>query len=222
MPQKQLKPPSPKRAGAHAYKEIRGGGVRYRLARTFLDQSTPLLERLADRAPTDALKRALAQPTALGSLAHLLSDLAPLGVDIRALDPLAEAMARGAAIKRELIQKAGGAWRANRVAEALGITRQAVDKRRRRGKLLAVPSGTGDYLYPRLQFTPEGVLPGLDRSLSAFRVANPWTQLSALLARSTRLRGKTILQVLQNGNIDAAVSAARTVGDSHDDDAPSE
>jgi hypothetical protein len=78
----------------------------------------------------------------------------------------------------------------HQVATALGITRQAVDKRRTRRALLAVPTGSGEFLYPACQFTAQGVIPGLEAVLLAFRIQNPWTQLSFLLAPTPALRGK--------------------------------
>lgn len=165
-----------------------------------------MLERLSAAAPPEALETALSAPTDIGGVASLLSDLAPLGVDVSAVDPLVEAMARGTAIKRDLLRAAGGGLSSQQVADALGITRQGVDKRRRRRGLLAVPSGSGEYLYPACQFTPDGVIPGLEETLRAFQVSNPWTQLSALLAPAPGLGGRTILDTLKTG-ADAKASA---------------
>jgi hypothetical protein len=172
-----------------------------------------MLERVSSTASTDALKSALSSPTDVGGLASLLSDLAPLGVDLSAVDPFAEAMARGAAIKRELLTSAGGGLTSSQVARALGITRQAVDKRRGRRSLLAVPNGSGEYLYPACQFTSDGVIAGLEEVLRAFRIQSPWTQLSVLLAPAPALRGKTILDALKSGVVETAVAIARSFGE---------
>src|SRR5207302_7702997 len=96
---------------------------------------------------------------------------------------------------------------------ALGITRQAVDKRRSRGVLLALPSGSGEYLYPACQFTPDGVIPGLAAVLQAFRIENRWTQLSVLLAPAPGLGGRTVLQALQAGDVKQAVDIAAAFGE---------
>ncbi|MGC9946277.1 MAG: DNA-binding protein [Bryobacteraceae bacterium] len=170
-----------------------------------------MLERLSVSASPEALETALAAPTDIGGVASLLSDLAPLGVDVSAVDPLVEAMARGAAIKRELLRAAGGGLSSQQVADALGITRQGVDKRRRRRGLLAVPSGSGEFLYPACQFTSDGVIQGLKGTLRAFQVRNPWTQLSALLP-AAGLGGRTILEALQAGNAARAVAVAASFG----------
>ncbi|MGO4883672.1 MAG: hypothetical protein ACLP59_23055 [Bryobacteraceae bacterium] len=67
-----------------------------------------MLERLSASASPEALEAALSAPTDMGGVASLLSDLAPLGVDVSAVDPLVEAIARGSAIKRELLRAGGG------------------------------------------------------------------------------------------------------------------
>src|SRR5882672_11909589 len=123
-------------------------------------------------------------------------------------------------LKKELLKRAGGTWNVNQVAKALDISRQAVDKRRDRGALLAVPSGQGDYLYPRCQFTADGVIPELDTVLRSFRVHSPWTQLSALLAPAATLDGEQVLKALKKGNVEGAVSAVSSIGDTLDDAAP--
>ena len=187
--------------------------TRQALADAFLKRSVRMLERVSSTASTDALKSALSSPTDVGGLASLLSDLAPLGVDLSAVDPFAEAMARGAAIKRELLTSAGGGLTSSQVARALGITRQAVDKRRSRRALLAVPNGSGEYLYPACQFTSDGVIAGLEEVLRAFRIQNPWTQLSVLLAPAPALGGKTILDALKSGVLETPVAIARSFGE---------
>jgi hypothetical protein len=159
------------------------------------------------------LKSALSYPTDIGGVATLLSDLAPLGVDLSAVDPFLEAMARGAAVKRELLTSGGGGLTSSQVASALGITRQAVDKRRGRRALLAVPDGSGDYVYPACQFTSDGVIPGLEKVLRAFQIRSPWTQLSVLLASVPALGGKTVLAVLKSGAIERAIAIAASFGE---------
>lgn len=183
------------------------------LAETFRRRSFEALEQLSCTASLQALSAALSAPTNIGGVASLLSDLAPLGVDLSTIDPLAEAMARGASIKQELLRKAGGALSSTQVAQALGITRQGVDKRRTRRALLAVPSGSGDYLYPACQFTADGVVPHFDEVLHAFQVDGPWTQLSALLSPSPALKGKTIVDALHRDQVKQAVAVAAAFGE---------
>lgn len=183
------------------------------LAQAFLERSVKMLERVTSAASSEALKSALSSPTDLGGVASLLSDLAPLGVDVSDMDPFMEAMARGAAVKRELLTSSGGGLTSTQVASALGITRQAVDKRRSRRALLAVPNGSGDFVYPACQFTGDGVIDGLEEVLRAFQVHSPWTQLSVLLAPAPALGGKTILEALKSGAIEKATALAASFGE---------
>jgi len=187
--------------------------ARQALAQAFLKRSVKMLERVSSSASSDALKSALSSPTDVGGVASLLSDLAPLGVDLSAVDPFMEAMARGAAIKRELLTNGGGGLTSSQVSSALGITRQAVDKRRNRRALLAVPNGSGEYVYPACQFTSDGVITGLEEVLRAFQIRSPWTQLSMLLACAPALGGKTILEALKSGAIERAIAIAASFGE---------
>jgi hypothetical protein len=183
------------------------------LAKTFLKRSVKMLERLSSAASTEALQSALSSPTDVGGVASLLSDLAPLGFDLSWVDPLAEAMARATVAKQELLKRAGGGLTSGQVATALGITRQAVDKRRSRRALLAVPTGSGEYLYPACQFTSEGVLPGLEKVLQAFQVENPWTQLSVLLAQAPALGRRSVLEAVKANELQKAVGVVASFGE---------
>ena len=183
------------------------------LAQAFLRRSVKMLERVSSSASSEALKSALSSPTDFGGVATLLSDLATLGVDVSSVDPFVEAMARGAAIKRELLTSGGGGFTSGQVSSALGITRQAVDKRRLRHALLAVPNGSGEYVYPACQFTGEGVVPGLEEVLRAFQMRSPWTQLSVLLAPAPALGGRTLIEALKSGAVERAVTVAASFGE---------
>jgi len=63
--------------------------------RRFLKRSVKMLERVSSAASSEALESALSSPTDVGGVASLLSDLAPLGIDLAAVEPFVEAMARG-------------------------------------------------------------------------------------------------------------------------------
>jgi hypothetical protein len=187
--------------------------VRRALMKTFLQRSGEMLERLSAAASSDTLHAALAAPSDVGGVATLLSDLAPLGLDLGTLDPLVESLARGALVKQDLLRQAGGALTAGQVAELLGISRQAVDKRRHRGTLLAVPTGSGENVYPACQFTPDGVVPHLESVLGAIGSDSPWTRLSLLLAPAPALAGKNLVAALSAGHIDKAVAVAAAFGE---------
>ena len=73
-------------------RSTRHTAARQALAEAFLKRSVKMLERVSTSASSEALKAALSSPTDVGGVASLLSDLAPLGVDLSAVDPLMEAM----------------------------------------------------------------------------------------------------------------------------------
>lgn len=187
--------------------------ARQALAQAFLKRSVKMLERVSCSASSEALQSALSSPTDVGGVASLLSDLAPLAAGLSAVDPFLEAVARGVAIKQELLTSAGGGLTSGQVAGVLGITRQAVDKRRIRRALLAVPNGSGEYVYPACQFALDGVIAGFDEVLRAFQIQSPWTQLSVLLAPTPALGGKTILEGLKSGAIERAIAIVASFGE---------
>jgi len=133
-------------------------------------------------------------------------------IDPTLRDPLAGARARGAALKADLLVRAGGALSANEVAVLLGITPAAVDTRRQRGTLLAVLQSTG-FLYPACQFGEDGTLPKLREVLAAFTVDGAWTRLSVLLSPAPSLAGTTPIAALRQGDVAGAVMAVSSYGE---------
>ena len=145
------------------------------------------------------LMRALESPNALGAL---LSD-----------DPLTRARLRGLAARQELLRREGGTLSAEQVAAHLGLSRQAVDKRRRAGRLIGLGVGRHGYAYPAWQLAPNGVLPGLADALSALSVHDPWMRAAFFLSGDPRLDGATPLDALRRGNVDAVRRAASAYGE---------
>jgi hypothetical protein len=163
---------------------------------TFYHRLRRWVEDVALNAPEEILANALANPSVRGGLVSLLTDTAA-DVDTSRLTELQNrALTRGLAAKEALRERAGGfvptAW----VSEHLKISRQAVDKRRKAGKLLAVQAADGTFAYPLCQFTDEGVVPGLEDALAALQVESPWERLSALVNPAPALGGRSVLDVL--------------------------
>ncbi len=128
------------------------------LRAAFERRASEAIARATQVATPAALAEALSAPTDAGAVARLLS--ATVGQDATAtLDPVAEAIARGIEIKQQLIKEAGGLLTASQMGTALGgISRQAVDKRRRAGQLLAMRVGA-DWRYPAVQVDFDGTVP---------------------------------------------------------------
>lgn len=153
-------------------------------------------EDVALNAPEEVLANALANPSVRGGLVALLTDTAA-DVDLSRITELRDrALARGLAAKEELRERAGGfaptAW----VSKVLKISRQAVDKRRKAGKLLAIQTADGTFAYPLCQFSDDGVVPGLEDALAALQAHSPWERLSALVNPSPALGRRSAIGVL--------------------------
>jgi hypothetical protein len=164
----------------------------------FQRRSMDALSRISAQASTESLAQALAATTDVGTLARVLGDADVLGAAVAALEPLAPLIARNAEHRLELLGEAGGTLSAEEVGQLLGITRQAVDKRRRASGLLAFRRG-GDWRYPRRQFDEEAheVLEGLPKIVQAFAEAGPWVTLDFLLAPDDALDGRSPIEALR-------------------------
>ncbi|EJC63768.1 hypothetical protein Rleg5DRAFT_0464 [Rhizobium leguminosarum bv. viciae WSM1455] len=168
----------------------------------FLRRATSALERISANVPAKDLADALSAPTDAGSLAQLLSRSDMVGAAINDLDPLVPALARNVEHRQNLIERAGGTMSAEDAGRILGISRQAVDKRRRAGTLLAVREGS-DWRYPLCQLDQGEVIAGISDVVRGFAAAGPWIALDFLLAPDTALGGRTPLQALRDGDREA-------------------
>lgn len=133
-------------------------------------------------------------------------------------DPLVlEALQRGRAAKTRLLAAEGGCIAVGRMAGCLGISRQAVDKRRALGQLLAVREREGaDWLYPIWQLHDGSLLPGLERVLRVLFGNAPgdvWSALIFFLETEIGDGERTPLAALRSGDEDAALHAATMYGE---------
>lgn len=171
---------------------------------TFLRRAMSALERIAINAPTKTLTDALAAPTDAGSLARLLSRSDIVGTAVTDLDPLVPALARNVEHRQRLIELAGGVLSADEAGRVLGITRQAIDKRRRANTILAVREGS-DWRYPACQFAEGEVVAGIADVVRGLTSAGPWATLDFLLAPDTALGGRSPLDLLRDKQQDAVL-----------------
>lgn len=148
-----------------------------------------------DIADLDGLFEVLQQPEVLAIL--------------RQRDPLAPARLRGLRAKKQLLEAEGGVVSGREVAEALGITRQAVDKRRLNGKLIGIDLGKRGYAYPVWQIG----LDGMGEVLAELASYDPWTQTLFMLGENGWLEGETPLTALRRGELDRVIAAARLYGE---------
>ncbi|MEG3131153.1 DNA-binding protein [Pantoea cypripedii] len=100
------------------------------------------------------------------------------------------------------LQELGGTVKVNAVADILGITRQAVNARLKKNRLLAFKHN-GDFIFPIFQFADKGLLPGFEEIMESFASdMHPMLRLG-LLKTPIDVSGaglmKTPIQVMQDG-----------------------
>lgn len=168
--------------------------------------------QLAERLSEDDAAAAVSAATDLEALTVAL-ERAPLLSEPPDAETAA-AYARGRAAREQLLQAEGGAATSEELGQLLGITRQAVDKRRKAGRLLALRA-RGDWLYPRWQVAQGQLLTGLERVLEALAAleADPWAMLIFFLNTDTETEGQTPLAALRAGQLEAALRAAGMYGE---------
>jgi hypothetical protein len=167
---------------------------------------------LEKELPKERINEAVAAPTDYLVFLNALS-ASSLASESAAEDPLAAAKFRGLERKRQLVEAAGGALSAQDVAELLGITRQAVDKRRTQNQLIALTQGKRGYIYPSFQFEDGNAISGLGDVLEQLKSFDPWMQLAFFVNANDRLNGKTPVAALRAGKQSDVLRAARTYGE---------
>jgi len=161
-----------------------------------------------ERLPERVLREAIAAPTDMDVIVRALQSPEALAETGLHRDPWHQARLRGIQASRELLASAGGGRTSAEVAAILGITRQAVDKRRQAGQLLALTLGRRGYAYPACQFTETGVLTGWPEVPAMLRDHAPWAQLIFLMSPNSYLGGEVPLHKLNAGDIAAVLKAA--------------
>lgn len=173
----------------------------------FLARALNALVRLVAAMDERSLGDAAGEPSDFAVLLRVLEDPRALAA-LRRDDPLAAARLRGLLRKEQLLNAEGSPLSAADAARLLGISRQAVDKRRRAGRLLALAVGRHGFAYPSWQFTAQGLLPGLEKVLEALRGHDPWMQLAFFVNGNARLEGRRPLDELRGGHVEAVLRAA--------------
>ena len=130
-----------------------------------------------------------------------------------ATDPLATAKARGEQAKHDILAAQGELLDAGEVAARLRCDLAEVENRRRQGLLIALPGIDGRRGFPAWQFTDKGLLPGLEEVLRDIGVASPWSRAAFFLSGDIRLDGRTPLETLLHGDVEAVRRAAAAYGE---------
>lgn len=161
------------------------------------------------------LSRIVAEETDVEVLLELVSSEAVLDA-LEYKDPLAGARLRGIDGQRWLLVEAGGAVSASEAADIIGISRQAVDARRKKGRLLAVGVGSRGWRYPMVQFDSEAddvVVRGLAGVLAALMDEGGWMSLAFLLSPEERLEDRRPIDALRAGEGARVLEVAAMLGE---------
>jgi len=117
------------------------------------------------------------------------------------------------------LQDLGGTLKVNDVADILGITRQAINIRVKKNKLLAFKQN-GDFIFPKFQFTDNGLILGFEAMMAAFEEdTHPMLRLGVLkspIEVNNEGLQKTPIQIMQDGakksELSLAIRAAKQLG----------
>ncbi len=182
------------------------------LKNAILTRCLTLTSRVIERVPSRILAEAAAASSDQEAMLRLLEapEMAVAAAEIAAIDA---ARARGVEARDQLIRAEGGSWSVEDTARYLGLTRQAVDKRRKANKLMGLALGRHGYLYPSWQFTMKGTLAGLEDVLLALRRHDSWAQVIFMLSPNDRLDGTSPLAALRDGRIEDVKLAASLFGE---------
>jgi len=166
--------------------------------RAFYRWMGKVTQEVASTVDTKAIERVLAETTIRSGLLDMVEALQASGEASELTQMRERALARGLRERQRLEALAGGFKPTQWVAEHLAMTRQAIDKRRDAGRLLAIRNTDGSYSFPLMQFDEHGVAGGLEDVLTAFAFDDPWLRLAALIEPTPALGGRSIIDVLKS------------------------
>jgi hypothetical protein len=131
---------------------------------------------------------------------------------MQASDPLAKAFVDGLDARANLIEQNGGVFKTEQVAEYLGISAQAVNKRRASFQLLGLTFRKRGHVFPAWQFDQRGTVAGLHEVLLALGEHDEWMQNVFFVSPNTRLGGRRPLDLLRDRKVSEVIEAAKDFG----------
>jgi hypothetical protein len=157
---------------------------------SLVEKVTALFRRSLKQMSVEEIQRAIAAPSPAATIVEVLNAAPEVGLARETATT--RALARGAAAKQEMLQAAGGCLSSGDVARLLGKTVSAVNQRRARNQILAVPLSGGEWGFPASQFSSGDLRPGIAEIVSSAGTMNPWVLLSILLDRVPRSESRII------------------------------
>jgi hypothetical protein len=178
----------------------------------FFSRAFNALSSITNELSSQSVEELTASPTDFELLVNALS-AASISAESSDGDPLIRAKLRGIEHRKRIIEKLGGSLSVEQVSELIGISRQAVDKRRSQNQLIGLTQGKRGYAYPAFQFEDGKTLDGLKVVLDALSAHDPWMQSIFFANGNDRLNGRTPLDALRQGKTEAVVRAAEAYGE---------
>lgn len=178
--------------------------------RDWAEKAVNLILELMDLSET-ALSNAAEAPDNWHAMFRAMRNAEVLE-QIQKSDPLARAFLDGLDAQARLIEQNGGVFKTEQVAEYLGITPQAVNKRRALRQLVGLTFRKRGYMFPAWQFTDRGTVLGLEQVLLALADHDEWMRNVFFINPNTRLGGRRPLDLLREGEIPEVLDAAREFG----------
>lgn len=126
-------------------------------------------------------------------------------------EKLAKAHLKGIIALRQLLADHGGTYSPSEVADLLGISRQAVNKRARANQLLAVQHGE-NMVYPVWQFAGTGLVPYFVDVLQALETTSQIAKIRFFLSPQELLSDRSALDALKAGEHETVLQLARCFG----------
>ena len=121
---------------------------------------------------------------------------------------LAQAFARGSAMKRDMLRVEGGVLSPDEFACRAGLKVAELDKE----SLLCLDID-GECVYPAFQIADDGLLPGIGAVVKAFAIEEAWMRVSFMLTGDARLDGKRPIDAPREGRISDVIEAAQAYGE---------
>lgn len=172
------------------------------LARQAFERLTEAVSKAVSAASPHTLELILGARDPLEALTLAQRDLVPPPPERAAA--IRRAQLAGVEMRQTLIDRLAGVLTRQEAAELLGTTPTALDRRRERGYVLAIPMGR-QHVYPLDQFRHNEVVPGLRDVLAAMAGATPWLVLEFLTTPLAEFDDRTPFAVLAEAGGDKAV-----------------
>jgi hypothetical protein len=178
----------------------------------FFSRAFNALSSITNELSSQSVEELTASPTDFELLVNAISATSTAAASTDG-DPLIRAKLRGIEHRKRILEKLGGTLSAEQVSELIGISRQAVDRRRSQNQLIGLTQGKRGYAYPAFQFEDGKALDGLKEVLVALSGHDPWMQSIFFANGNDRLNGRTPLDALRQGKTEAVVRAAEAYGE---------